>query len=74
MIIIIWIFFYCCSCLLCYFGIRKRYQTNWKVLTPGWFEILITFTPFINTVWGVLTWLIILIESESKKDFFNLKK
>lgn len=50
---------YLVSAIAWYFAIRYQFTHEFKNISPTWFEIIITFVPFVNTLWSILWWAII---------------
>ena len=45
----------------------------WPNLEPGYFEVIVTFIPIMNTVWGILALLSSIRIKDRSSTFFNKK-
>ncbi len=48
--VILFLIIYTSSCFVMRSNIKYLYKTRWDNLNPGLMEVVLTFTPYVNTV------------------------
>lgn len=70
---IIFIVIYISSAIAWYFSIKHQFTYEFTNINPTWFEVLITFVPFVNTLWSLFNWGIILTDTYKTKNNYRNK-
>lgn len=80
---VILLLIYILSAIAWHLSIRYMYTYQFKNISPGYFELIITFIPLVNTLWAFFSWVSILIDISSKNTpkkkntvnkFFGIKR